>query len=916
MPAVAWALGVGGPGAAVLEAQAPPPEETEASPADAVEAYLERLGLKELLAEQLALRLKASQGPARLPVAERLSRLYVDLLGAARTNDERRVWEQKSRELLEGVPEADSFELRINLFKAMYVPAEETIERSRLRLAKPEEVAEAERVLRTIKPQLEEIAARVNGRVDLLEKQEEKGEDTEALTERLSEARRLRSLGFYYAAWAGYYLAYLTGTDPPAADALKDFGWLLNSRGGRPASVERLPAPLLKYEHVARAAIGCGLSESARGHDVTAMRWFDALEQAEGVPTAVKDQLLPRRIAVYAGARRWADLERLIRVTRHAGRDGGGKDVQPLPVGAARLLAIVSLEADKSNARGVIEGLSAVALGDLVARGEIAHVLDLMERYGTAPIGDKGFIVNYVRGLQKYDAARAAHKKDGADPEEPSTSAEAVDTYRQAATMLDAAMKQEDAPSFGGERARAALLVGLSLFYAGDLPQAAEKFQEASRIAPTPEKAADALWLAIVSLDRAVEGKSKGDAAVEKRRDEAASLFLQSYPGTERAAALLVRRATSGLLADEEAVRVLLGVNKESPLYERARQHAAKLLYSLYRASHGPERDFAAMRFVGVAEETLGADRKRALEQAGPEGLEAARRVVIRVRQVLDALLGVSNPDAPRAEAALAILSAVASHHGIDLAENRAELTFRRLQIALARDDAAGAADLVEQLSAAGADSQFSIAADQLMFRRAADQRQREQASGKDGPKKETLGAIVKHGVRVIDRAGEPSKALADPAILSAYEVVAQAACDLWEREQDTAMRDVSMRLDKAVLAARPQAEGSLRRLARTAEAAGDVATALQCWRTLMSGLAAGSEPWFEARYHTLRLLARTDQDRAREAMRQHVLLYPKYGPDPWGARIKELDATLGPAPTPPPGPPAGSGPDKPGGGP
>jgi hypothetical protein len=75
------------------------------------------------------------------------------------------------------------------------------------------------------------------------------------------------------------------------------------------------------------------------------------------------------------------------------------------------------------------------------------------------------------------------------------------------------------------------------------------------------------------------------------------------------------------------------------------------------------------------------------------------------------------------------------------------------------------------------------------------------------------------------------------------------------------------------------------------------------------------SQEWYEARYQSLRLLFLVDAPRAREAMKQHVLLYPDYGPEPWGKKLKELDQTMGPILTPPTQTPSPA-PNPPGGGP
>ena len=67
----------------------------------------------------------------------------------------------------------------------------------------------------------------------------------------------------------------------------------------------------------------------------------------------------------------------------------------------------------------IVDSLIQVSWGDLVARGEVGHVLDLTRIYGTAPSGQEGFIVRYVRGLRAFERAVAAHRATGETETEP-----------------------------------------------------------------------------------------------------------------------------------------------------------------------------------------------------------------------------------------------------------------------------------------------------------------------------------------------------------------------------------------------------------------------------------------------------------------------------------------------------------------
>ena len=181
-----------------------------------VEDYLLELGLQSLLADHLERRLDSAKGvDERISLAERLGSVYVELLERTDDPDARAQLEARSRELLQSVPEADSFELRINLLKALYQRAERLMELARLRLVTEEERAEAESTLRTLRPAFEQIASKVHRRAELLESREENGDESLELTRQLGKARQLRSLAFYYAGWTSYYMAWSANSGSP-----------------------------------------------------------------------------------------------------------------------------------------------------------------------------------------------------------------------------------------------------------------------------------------------------------------------------------------------------------------------------------------------------------------------------------------------------------------------------------------------------------------------------------------------------------------------------------------------------------------------------------------------------------------------------------------------------------------------------
>lgn len=899
-PALAACLAAG-PSLLAQDAQLPSESAAEnLEPADAVEDYLRDRALDDLLSLYLLDQLRDASGSKRVELADRLGRHYADLLADAESPQRQREIEAQARELLSLVPDSDAFELRLTLHKASFLLAEDAAETHPLRLADPAALSEAQQTFRELEPSFHAIGRRVNDRVEALERMEDRSTRANIATirDQLAEARRLRSLAMYYAGWSQYYQALINEDHRKAEAALRSFGWLLNAPGNREPTLDALPVSLLRYEHVSRAAMATALSLSIMGRDAEAIGWLEAIDNAGETPPAIRDELWARRIEVLGRAGRWLDLQRLVDQRRLAADPARAT---PLSVGEARLLAVVALEAMEQSGGSevarqrdrLLEAIAQVALGDLVTQGEVGHVLDLVKRYGTTLIGDEGFVVLYVRALRAYERAREAHEqlaeRSEASADEPTDDTTVANRYADAVRALEIAQVAGDAESFPEELTQSRMMEGLSLYYGGQLVKAGDAFEEVFRGAAEDELREEALWYAIVALDLAAE---RGTRSVLEQRDRLATLYLQSFPDADRAAQLLLRRVEDGLLTDEQAIAVLLDVPDDSPLYETARRHVSRLMYRRYRATQGPERDYAAARFMEVAEELIERDVAKVRTGSPDEAREAAEAVIVRVRQALDAALSVAVPDVDRAGRLLRLLEETASRAGASLEEIESELAYRKLQIALARGDEEAIAQAAAALSAAG--GPHAVAGERLLYRRLHEQwRQR--------PNDPDLAVrMVAVASRVLDQFKPLEEHAGDATVAGILDTIAQAATVAAETGSvqdggagDPAMRDLAIATDLQLIDLGRQTAVSLQRLARNAEAAGDDDTALTAWRTLMSGLREGSDGWFEARVESIRVLADVDPRAARAALEQHRTLYPELGPEPWRSELLALESRL-----------------------
>ena len=849
-----------------------PAQEAEEFEAASLESLLSELGSPELDAAYLTRRLETASQSERSILARRLADVYVLMLRTETDADMLRDIEARARALAAAVPEIEAAPLRIDLLRASYTRAQDTAERWRLRLTDSTDRAEAERALAQIERELQDLGVRLHRRVEALEREERRGrsDDESLLREALQDARRMRSLAFYYAGWSSYYQTVLTGTPRHAKDAVRQLGWILGAAGESP-SLERTAGISFRFDHVSRAAMGVAMALAAQGETSQALRWLDAVEGSPDLSPTIREQVFATRLAVLGDLRRWSELLTLVSLKRREASE-------PLTPSQARLIAVFALEAsrdatDVSGRDELLQAVAQVGLGDLVERGQITHVLDLVDRYGALPLGDEGFIVRYVRALRAYEQARAAHQPESGTADEPATEPEVIGAYRRASDLFLAASRADDADRFESQRSRAGLLRGLSLFFAGALGDAADALEAAASDAGGAE-AEEAIWFAIVALDRAV--RSDRPSFVD-RLDRLARLYLSRFPTSERAARLLLLRAGAQLLDPEQTLGVLLAVAPEDPVYPAARREAARLLYGAFRRSTAEQRDRIGSRFVEVAGGLIELESAIALDGSDEAATAAAQRAVLVCRQAVDVLLSSGNSDARRAARLLSKLEQLMADAGMDPAPLIAEIAYRRLQIAMRLDNAEAVERELATLRREG--GEFELAADRTLFRRA--QSRFNAATPDSGAAEE----VVRFGLRLLR-----SETLAAESI---EEAVAAAAASMYEQTQDEPMLEIARRLDAQRIERGAATEVALRRYARLSLAAGDESAALDAWRRLVAAMPRGSAAWFEARAESLALLARSDPDRAADALAQLELLYPELGPEPWRTRLRALQAEL-----------------------
>lgn len=878
---------------------------------DSVERYLDSLGLDRLRAVYLEQRLDTLEGEARGLAATRLATLYGRLLESDKDPVFRREIELRSRALLRIVPKEEVDDLRLTIVKARYFQAERESQASLLAETTPQEDQELSREFLSLLPDLLDIAKQAQRNIRKLEGRlgaRHSDVDEAAIRAELDTLRSRVSQSRYYLGWSQVELARLTGQSRHADRALEDFGWILGSGGEGEPSVDAVAPGLLGYSHVARAALGCARASALKGDDVNAVRWLDLVVDSEETLSAdVEAQLLAHRIVVLSMAKRWADLQIVVDEAHRSESPEGSVADEPklLSPLEARLLAVATLSAMASSdlrgpvgeaKRELLEAMAQVALSDLIEQDQLGEVLGIVTRFGTLPIGQRGFIVHYVRAMRAVERAETSQR--GADEELGSTtsSEEVANRYLEAAALFELAIEADDAERFSSERGDAGVLWGRCLFVAGQFEQAADVFERASEFEGVgPGLAEEATWNMIVALDRGIES---GVTSLTARRDEAAEAFLLRFPASKRAAELLVRRAEGGLLPRSEAIEILLAVGEDSPLRRTARLMATGMMFEEYRAARGPARAQYADRFVRTAdalrEELLGAD-----------GDSEQRRERL-ARQMLDAAFATEPPSLRVADRLISELD-----HAYENRDERdaqvGELRYRMLELAISKGDQLAIQQRFNDLVRSGGD--YLSYAESLLYERAAKIRQKHSGDPNDPADLEAAHDVMVYGQRLLTgllAAGpeESADAVAANVVLAA-DAVHRAALNR-DPKGDPVARDLAISLAEDLRSKGVAPVEVLRVHARLAASMGDDPSSLESWRLVLSSLEPGSDAWMEARLDSLLVLARIDRVRAAQVLEQFDLFYQETLSEEQAKRRDEI-AVLIAAPPAPATPPASS---------
>jgi hypothetical protein len=834
------------------------------SAADPLEAYLLRLGLADLRVRHLEQVSKEAGGDAKLAAGRKLADAYAERLMAA-SEDEKAYAALKTRvdKLLAQDPQAKTPALTVMLLQADFQRAESLVnawlDESGDAAHPP---AEATAILTRIVPELAQRVKEINAAADKLMSQEDAVQTDEARRELDQQVYHLQSVAAratYFTGWGHYYLGLTRPSQLANADFTAAKGHFSEVLGvGDEMDYAPVEAESLALESVwrARTAIGLGLAELALGRDQAAAACFRWLDHASA-PANLRDEAPYWQLRGLINVRNYAAAADLAqtKIGTFAGPPTPGKNsfcTALIKSGAAQAKA-PSPDARQGARRMILLGIAGLArlrqfdtLSQLVASHKLLEL----------PGAQDSFYLTWLSGRAEFFAAEKTKR-----PEE----------YRAAAATLEKALAQSDSRQDLYAAGQCRYHLAWCRFRLEEFEAAAQAFREVTPLLKEgdQELAAQANWMEFASWQALAEKKT------EPRFAASAVAALESlkrdFPSSEQAAKadIYIARMQRDVVP-EKAIESLSRVKPGDAGYLAAQYEIVSLKHRIWKESGGDRAagDKPALEVITAVDKFLTA--------AGSSG-----RADERLRACLVAIEVLSTQEtAEEGEIDRYLKKGAAAAAG--LAATSAllpEFHYRRLQHAQRTKDETALRDTAEWISDNGAGTPYELPA-LVIVARHADSAVAAAGDSDKQARQEDAAAIYR---RLVALVGDSPQAIA-----SAKNALAASSRLAGYDETLGRWKEAAARLDN-IVAAYPSDKKYLRRAGIAHVNAGNHAAALAHWRTLLSGLPAGSDEWLEAKHYQLTCLLATDRAAADKVFKQFKLLYPEVKSAAWKEKFDRL---------------------------
>ena len=826
-----------------------------------VEGFLNRLGLIDLQLLQLKRMVnRPGANAAKQKLARRLADLYAGQLMRSSEDAKRYArLEEEIKKLLASFPLARTDLLEVQLLRADFNRAAALVGKW---FDDPKEAStldDADQILLRILPLLLRFESSLGKNAEQLGTRLDNMEDGATKTKEQRELARIQAgvaQATFFAAWSSYYRGLVLFV---AADAGKSktmfeqsrtlFRKFLGISDGQQYSALEVGDMGLSAEPMARALIGLGQSEGALGNVSDCLACFKVL-QHNSVNPAIQDEAPFRCAQGLLHVQRYADA------TRYAEEQINGFSKKPTQGKVSLCVALIqSAYANKqAKADTQLKRLGDLGINGLAKISQFGAIRKLSDKYGFVLDESQGFYPCLIKGQQRL--AAAAKSKSPKD-------------YQAASQLLEKALKFPESARDLAASGQCHFQLGWCYLNAKEFVKAGEHYEQAASKLKTAgdERAPESLWNAFVMYRRVMKKNPRYmSSAIEML--ETLKRQFPNHPHAKRAD-YQIQRLQSAAGSSAAALKQLMKIQPTDPTYVAARYDVCMLLYRRWKA-HGQEEKKL------VDELQLAVDVVLAIAKAGDE------RKLKCALLVVESGLRSKPAKLPRASKYAALGTALAAK--LPAKNPRvSEYHFWQLQLARASKNLDEAKTHASWLAKNASGSAYELPALIIMAKsletaiKAAPQAERRNHLIEI---EKVYARLVRH-YRVSPAAVKSKK--------NAQVVLSKLA--FYSAELGNHNRAATYL--GYLLAAFPKNKTYLRRGGIALFKARKYPQAIGHWRTLVRGNRSGSAEWYEAKYHQLACLEKTNRATAVKAFKQFRLLNPKLGPPQWRNRFSQMGRRL-----------------------
>lgn len=838
-----------------LAAAAPAPT-SRGDDDELVTQFLDRLGLTDLEIMHLERVIEKNlPKDKQVALAKKLADLYAgELMTSGGDQEKSRDLLQRIQKLTQSVPQADTPALQVMLLQADYTHAESLVTEW---IANPADVKardEANVILAKITPKLnrfqEELNAEADAMADAIDDLADEGQ-REAKENELLRTQAVASRATYYAGWANYYLG-LTKKESGDADfkIARDVFRRFLDMGNE--AYDQLDPEWLGLESAWRsgALIGLGLAEAAADNLDATKACFRLLEHPS-VPLEIQDQASYWYVQGMLNAGKYDEAgsyakEKIAEYT--AGATKGKVSLCVSLVRAAFGDRSETVSPEKSE-------LGLLGLEGLARLGEQRTVRQLLDKYDIELPSGGGFFLRWIDGRRLLAAAERNKK-----PED----------YQAAADALAAALVAPGANQHISSTAQCRYELAWCRYQLGQYEDAGRQYEQAvtGLKASDAKTAAESAWMAFVSYQKLSKDQPRFaatavDVLKTLKRD------FPEHPYAKRAD-YYIKRLQQNSASPKETIADLQKIERGNPLYLAARYDICLLVHQLWsRASEDGKAEVASELYAAVREYLA----------AARDDADDARKLKCCLLAT-DAALNGPRPD--ESVAADFLVEALPLAQRLSPKDSLvAQYHYRRLQMAGRQGDDRARRTHADWLVNNAAGSTYELPA-LVVSAKSLDEELKSKSTTVE-ERKSLLEEAYSVYARLAKREGDSVEAISTRKNARiATSKLAFYASQLGQFDE------AGSHLEK-LLAAYPKDKSYLRRAGLAYFQAGSYDKSLPHWRTILSGVPADSEEWYEAKYYQLNCLFNTDPETAKKVLRQFKLLHPNVGPPAWKDKFEAL---------------------------